>query len=91
MTDGTAGTAMQQGLSPRVRGLKARLIAPELVERIVATYAAEVNAADREQNGGKDKELTHGEARLCAGMASHRRAQGGLNARWRRRRMVSAR
>ena len=63
MTGGTAGTPMQQGLSPRVRGLKARLIAPELVERIVATYAAEVNAADREQNARRAR-LTGKQARI---------------------------
>ena len=63
VTGGTAGTPMQQGLSPRVRGLKARLIAPELVERIVATYAAEVNAADREQNARRAR-LTGKQARI---------------------------
>ena len=33
-----------------LEGLKTRLLAPELVERFVATYVAEVNAANREQN-----------------------------------------
>ena len=52
-----------KGLSPRVRGLKARLITPELVERFVATYATEVYAADREQNARRAR-LTGEQARI---------------------------